>query len=456
VQSYLTIWDLVLTPIYLFILHYIAKTRRDRLYPVGHPLRQYYMAGLWVKFAGAIFIALIYQFYYGFGDTFNYFAHAKIINSSLSHSVTDWFNLLRQAPVEQHPTLYNYTSQMFWYNESSSYLVCVIGAVLGLFSGTTYIPIALLFAFISYTGIWAMYKTFADIYPHLQKYLAYAFLFIPSTFVWGSAIFKDTVCMFGLGWMVYTSFRIFIHKDFSVKNLFLLALSFYLVATIKVYILLAFIPALAFWIMLNKTRKIQSGVLKFAFTVFISAVVIGGFLLFSRQFSNELNRYSLENIAKTSESTRTYIGYVSEKEGGSAYDLGEFDGSAGSMAAKLPAAVVVTLFRPFPWEAGKFIVLLSSAEALIFLFFTLRAFYKNGVGKSLKFIINDPNTLFCLVFAVIFAFAVGISTYNFGALSRYKIPCLPFYGCFLVLLLYKNQKQTVPIQKKPAPALAGI
>jgi hypothetical protein len=44
---------------------------------------------------------------------------------------------------------------------------------------------------------------------------------------------------------------------------------------------------------------------------------------------------------------------------------------------------------------------------------------------------------------LIFAFAVGISSYNFGALSRYKIPCLPFYALGLVLVYYKNR----PIQK---------
>jgi len=51
---------------------------------------------------------------------------------------------------------------------------------------------------------------------------------------------------------------------------------------------------------------------------------------------------------------------------------------------------------------------------------------------------NDPTIQFCLIFSVIFAFAVGISSYNFGALSRYKIPCLPFYAVALVLIHYKN------------------
>ena len=48
---------------------------------------------------------------------------------------------------------------------------------------------------------------------------------------------------------------------------------------------------------------------------------------------------------------------------------------------------------------------------------------------------KDPNLVFCLVFSIIFAFAVGISSYNFGALSRYKIPCLPFYATFCDIII---------------------
>jgi hypothetical protein len=39
-----------------------------------------------------------------------------------------------------------------------------------------------------------------------------------------------------------------------------------------------------------------------------------------------------------------------------------------------------------------------------------------------------------IVFAIIFAFSVGFTSYNFGSLSRYRIPLLPFYvGAILIL-----------------------
>ena len=437
-MQYLTIWDLILTPFYLLILIWIAKRQCNKRYPVGHALRPYFMNGLYVKFAGAILIALIYQYYYGGGDTFEFFRHTKIINSALNDSFNTWLKVLTRQPFESNPEVYNYASQMQWYGDPASYSVAAIGAIFGVFCGTNYMPIALLFAYFAFTGVWAMYRTFANIYPKLHKELAIAFLFIPSTFVWGSGIFKDTLCLFGLGWMVYTTFRIFVNRDFSFKNLLMLLFSFYLIGTVKLYILLAFLPALSLWLLLSYSYKIKTAGLRFLVTILFIGLAIVGFLFFTGRFAKEMNKYSLERVAQTAASTRGWISYSSGDEG-SAYDLGEFSPTIGGMLSKFPQAVVVTLFRPFLWESKKIIVLLSALEALVFLFFTLKAIVKNK-GKMIARITKDANLMFCLIFSLIFVFAVGISTYNFGTLSRYKIPCIPFYAAFVVILLYQKEQ----------------
>jgi uncharacterized membrane protein len=438
VQQYLSIWDLILTPVYLLVLIAIAKNRRDRKYPIGHPLRKYYLPGLYAKFGGALFIGLVYAFYYGGGDTFNYFSHASIINSSLSDSLSTWIKLIRHAPVETNPEIYAYTSQMFWYNADSEYTVSVITAIFGLFTNTSYFPTAILFAFFTYSGIWAMYTTFVQLYPKLVKPLAIAFLFIPSTLVWGSGIFKDTICMFGLGWMTYATFRLFINRDLSVKNLGLLALSFYLVAIIKLYILLGFIPALVLWLLLSYSRKIETAALRWIVNIFFIGLTIGGFAFFMQRFADELNKYSLEKLTRTAQITQMWTNYASGEEG-SAYDIGKIDGTLEGTIALFPKAVVVTLFRPFPWEVKKLIAALSGLEALAILYLTLQMIFSRN-SKPLKTLFRDPNVLFCLIFALIFAFAVGVSSGNFGALSRYKIPCLPFYGAVLAVMVGKTKK----------------
>ena len=457
-MQYLTIWDLILTPIYLIVLIAIARRQREKLYPEGHPLRQYFLPGLYVKLGGAIFIGLIYQFYYGGGDTFHFFYHSKVINSSLDDSLSTWAKLLTRQPVEGNPEIYPFVSVMEWYKDPSSYTVAAFGALFGLLNGTSYIPIALLFAYFSFTGVWAMYRTFVNIYPTLHKYLAIAFLFIPSTFVWGSGVFKDTICMFGLGWMTYAVFRIFINRDFSIRNILMLVLSFYLIAVVKVYILLAFLPALSLWLLLTYSHKIPSAAARWVVSLLFIGIAFVGFLFFSQIFAKELGRYSLEHVANTAAATRGWISYVSETQEGSSYDLGEFEPTMAGMLSKFPQAVVVTLFRPFPWEAAKVIIALSALEALVFLYFTLRVVVTKS--KNLKAVFKDPNLIFFLVFSLIFAFAVGISSYNFGTLSRYKIPCLPFYSAFLVILWKYNesnisqQTHLSQIQEKEVAELA--
>ena len=82
-------------------------------------------------------------------------------------------------------------------------------------------------------------------------------------------------------------------------------------------------------------------------------------------------------------------------------------------------------------------MLLSSAEGAFFLLFAAYIFVKkrNTFLRSLA----DPNIIFCLVFSLSFAFAVGVSTFNFGTLVRYKTPMLPFFLLAFVLMLdYKK------------------
>ena len=123
------------------------------------------MKGLYLKFAGAIFIALIFEYYYGGGDTYHFFYHAKVINSSLDESFTTWFKLIMRKPVVENPELYKYVSQnLEWYVDPASFSVVRIAAIFGLFTGTHYLPIAIMFAF------FFVYGHMGHV-PHFCKYL---------------------------------------------------------------------------------------------------------------------------------------------------------------------------------------------------------------------------------------------------------------------------------------------
>lgn len=439
----LPLLNYILLPFYIALIYGIAFSVRNRLYRKNHPWRKYFIPALTVKILGAIFIGLIYSYYYKGGDTYTYFYHSQVINSAMDESFGKWFNLLFRIPDVTDGNYYIYISQMDWYADPASYTVASIAAFLSVFTLNTYLPTAVLFAALSFTGVWALFRTFASLYPHLLRPVALTVLFIPSVFVWGSGIFKDTVCLFGLGWLAYSSFRFMIQGDFSARNIVIAILSFSLIALVKLYIIMAFTPALLLWIFFNYSQKITNPSMKLAAKFIFLVAVSGGTLFFLQQFSSSLGKYSLDKLATTSQITSGYIYWISGDEG-SAYSLGSFDPSIAGMLTKFPLAVNVSLFRPYPWEAKKIIVLLSALEAILFLFVTLKTLFGIGIRKTWITISKDPTIQFCLVFSIIFAFAVGISSYNFGTLSRYKIPCLPFYALAIIMIWYKNK----PLKQK--------
>lgn len=439
----ITLKDYLLTPIYLFIIYRVIAFVCDKYYPKGHPYRSYFLWGFWLKIFGAIFIGLIYQYYYQGGDTSLYFYHAKLINSAFDESLSKWLNLLFRIPKEYDGQYMQYLSKMEWYRDRGSYFVCQLTAFFNVFTLNTYIPTSLFFATLSFTGIWAMFLTFARQYPHLIKYIAIAILYIPSVIIWGSGILKDTICLFALGWMIYSVFSLLIANDKSIFNILMLILSFYILLVVKVYILIAFLPALALWVLFIYSNKIRPYIVRYISKLSVLLISLFLFIFVYKFFGSSLGKYSLDNIAKTSLVTRDWIAYTSGDQG-SSYDLGEFEPTFVGLISKFPQAVNVTLFRPYFWEAGKVLIFLNSIESFLFLWITLRVLFTVGFRKVWKTISEDPNIQFCLIFSIIFAFSIGISTYNFGSLSRYKIPCLPLYLIAMILIFYKNK----PLNKR--------
>ena len=123
------------------------------------------------------------------------------------------------------------------------------------------------------------------------------------------------------------------------------------------------------------------------------------------------------------------------------FNIGEFDASLGSILSKFPIAVGSALFRPFIWEIRNPVMMISAIENMLILFFTLYVIFKIKTKMLFGIILNYPLLIFSLLFSLFFAFSVGLTTANFGALVRLKIPCVPFYTASLIMIfdLYKQR-----------------
>jgi hypothetical protein len=73
--------------------------------------------------------------------------------------------------------------------------------------------------------------------------------------------------------------------------------------------------------------------------------------------------------------------------------------------------------------------------------------FKVGPRKIYTQVSKEPLLIFSVVFSIFFAFSVGLTTSNFGALVRYKIPAVPFY-LSAMLILYQRNKQTDIVEEE--------
>jgi hypothetical protein len=239
--------------------------------------------------------------------------------------------------------------------------------------------------------------------------------------------------------MIYGVFNIVIRKRKVVSSIFWVALSGYLLFSIKTYIFLVLVLAITIWFFAETNRLIKDRTLRqvFAFLSFTVAAGAGYFLLQYFTSGESMKQYQFDNIITSAEFQRRNYGLLADQQ------TSYYQVNASNPVSLALNSIVATFFRPFPWEIRSAAAVLSAMEALAFLILTANLFFKKGLGKPFRLIFKDPRILFCFVFAVVFAVGVGAATANFGTLSRYKIPSMPFYMVML-LLLYKSTALEYP------------
>lgn len=432
-MTYISIVDFILVPIYLLIIFFIAYKIRNKYYPLDHPFHKFFIPGLIVKISGAVFISIIYLFYFGYGDTLTYYSGSTIINQSFMESPGTWFRLITHAADSHILTDQLYLSKLNNYQSINNYAVEILGAIIGIFCFSNFLCTVIIIATIAYSGLWVLFTVFVKLYPNLVQQSAIAALFLPSVALWGSALFKDTICMFSLCWLVYSFFEITQFKRIKVSLLLILLFNGYILFLIKPYILIAIAPILFLRFLLGIRSSFQKSSSKLIFTLFIALVFFVSYILLLNKFSKDLPLLLLENFTETVRNFSSSTLRISQDANGSGYSLGNIDGTLSNIILKIGPAINVTFFRPYLWEAGKSMTFLASLESLALLLFTVYLLFKVKF-KIFRYLFEDKNLLTFLLFSLIFAFLVGITTSNFGTLSRFKIPCMPFFLMSLFII----------------------
>ncbi len=443
-RKMLSLDDLALTPIYFILIIMLAYFIRNFIVGDNSAVKKYFIPGLIAKLIGAICVGLVYFFVYGGGDTSEYYNNAMVYYGALADNPAAFFKLMAASKDFTDPSILDYRPWFFFLKDDPSFFFGKITGIFAVPGFSIYLPTALLLTAASYVGVWSLFITFYKIYPQLSKQFAIAVLFIPSVVFWGSGILKDTFAFGSTGLCVYEFYNIFIRRHRRFLSSIILAGAVYVCLSIKPYIIMALTPGLFFWLIFYYRSKIQSGFLRFlAGPVSIFVAILAGYFAI-RALGNEYSKYSLKGVLGTAEGFQEYHSILAES-GSSGYSLGAIDGSARSIISKIPAAINVTLFRPYLFEVRNPFMLLSALESTLMLLFTIRILWKTGIRLTIRSIFSNSTVFFCLFYSLFFAFCVGFTAYNFGALVRYKIPCIPFFVAGLYML---NMQTKIEIEKR--------
>lgn len=397
--------------------------------------------GLMVRLIGSIAICLVYTLFYDWGDTLYYYNKSVYLKKLFFDDIgNNWILFFSEFYKNEIINIPGFPLQII--EKANMYLAIRIATFINIFLFDSFFGISLIFALWGFLGSWKLYKVFYDYNPNISAKAATFCLYLPSIVMWGSGIFKDTISFGAMGILIYCIYMLFIKRVNKVKYWLWVLVCVYLVGVVKAYILMALFPSIFFFIINQYTSTIKSTALKtIVFPVLLGVIVLlsfGALTLMSSTFT----QYNLENLEKKAEGFRRWHTMRSEQVEGSGYTLPE-----GNILLKIPMSLNVTFFRPYLWETRKPLVLMAALESLYILIFTLNAFRKTGVKTMLKTLFTDPFASFCILFALAFGYAVGSTAYNFGALVRFKIPCLPFFMGALSLAVAEAEKQKSRLKK---------
>ena len=446
----ITVLDFLLLPVYLFMFYAMAKSMAK---PYGQTdMRKYLLTAFWLRMFGSIAYTLVVQFYYGYGDSITYYNGSSFFVSQIMKDASNINYLF--VPFKETEAWYNSIEGdpgfSGYFAAAQGNMVMRISAIFSFLSFHKFMIISLFFGFFSFAGQWRLFTVFNELNgPKDRKLLAYAVLYTPSIWFWGSGLMKDSICLGGIGFMLNILYRAYQKKKLSIINILVLLVIGYIVMIIKSYILAVVVASLAVMLFAIFLKKIKNPVFKFGFVgLFAFAALIVLATLNVTEQILEITQESVDQI-KGYQSVYSNINDADEssKAGFASADVAP---TIGGLVSHMPFAIFTCLYRPFLWESRKITILFTSLESMVLLYYTLYLMRKTRFFGFFRMIFNSPPLTFCFILSMLFSLIIGFTTFNFGTMIRYKIILLPFFY-FMLVNMYSRTRPAKNEVAAPSP-----
>lgn len=448
--SYFSFNDLLAFPACFLIFYMVIRAKLKKIKKAPEIGNLFYRA-FFLKVICTFAFAILTQYYFQGGDTALYYQATQDLRTAIKADPTNLRLALESSSIGYKNPLFDY----FYYDgytgdltynymiSASNYFPPKAALIPSYIFFNSYISICLVFSFFALGGGIRLFKTFYHFFPSWYREIGFACLFLPSVVYWSSGLLKDSITFGCVGYALYGILNIFIKKRKILISVLIVILAGLVLYIVKAYILLVLLMSVLIWQFAEINKLIENKTLRMIFSglTFLGSAGVTLLLLQYITSFEAAQQYQLDKIAGNAEYQRDMYAWISQRSGG--------NDSFYSVNTSNPFLMVIggisaTFYRPFLWELNSPIAFLSFMESSVMLFLTLNFIFKKGFKRFFQDPFKDPRLLMCFIFAFVFAVAVGITSANFGALSRYKIPCMPFY-LILVLGLYRQTGLAYPI-----------
>ncbi len=416
----------MITVILFFILFslLIWKWRFIKKLPFGFAVR--YLLFL-IKIVAGVAFFYIYTYYYSNdrrlkSDLWKYYEDAAAIYDMAKQGNTALFIKVMAGKEDEEVSHIMHDRTEFWYkrfnyglyNENRTIIRFITLAM--FITDKNIYALSLLAAFLSYLG-WVAFFLFFYRYlgDRYKVVLLVALFLIPSVVFWTSALLKEMLVVFSLGFGLY----FFDEKKYLWSGLFFILLSF-----TKIYIALPVFPALIAYLLAKKY-----GVAKSYVFVYLAAIV----LVLGLHFA--CSKFDL--FLKLSQKQHDFILMAEANGAGSTIELPKLNNGLMNFIKMFPEAVFNSFFRPFVFDYTSIIMLPNIFENVLLLLFVLLVFVRFKKEEDKK---QLNIALFALVYAFTVFLIIGYTVPVLGALVRYRAPLLPFFVIGLSVFCGCNYK----------------
>ncbi len=388
-------------------------------------LGPYFLPALLLKLISGVLLGLLYHYYYKIGDTLFYHQASQRLSDYAGQNFQAYLRLLffNEFESEAFRATIPFSRHAGF---SNSFFLLKALSVLNLLTNSSYWIISLYFSLFSFWGSAKLAAVLGDIFPNKKRAALLSFLFFPSVVFWGSGLLKDAVMMGSMCWVVAFVLALAHRRPLSISSWLLAILMLYLFVRIKIFFSLALLLLLFAYLIVVVLAKYNPAFRKLTVQVlFILAFLTGTGLLATQVVSF----YRFDFVAE--QLVLTYEGLLAQSQHVPHLVYTSLEPTLASIAAYSPEAFFSSIFRPYLGESGKLLFILMGLENLLLVILMLVA-----VVSLVKRGLQNVNALHValLIFMLIAGTMIGLSTPNFGTLSRYRIIFLPF----LVYLLLQN------------------